>query len=81
MVIGEAGESCAFYIADRLGMPKDMLNIAVEAAYGKEEKVSRQRRRRIKKELINKNNKFKHPNEKEVFIGSSHRINDWFCIM
>lgn len=34
MVIGEAGESCAFYIADRLGMPKDMLNIAVEAAYG-----------------------------------------------
>ena len=34
MVIGEAGESCAFYIADRLGMPKDMLNIAVKAAYG-----------------------------------------------
>lgn len=34
MVIGEAGESCAFYIADRLGMPKDMLNIAVSAAYG-----------------------------------------------
>lgn len=34
MVIGEAGESCAFYIADRLGMPRDMLNIAVAAAYG-----------------------------------------------
>ncbi|MBQ0000848.1 MAG: DNA mismatch repair protein MutS [Clostridiales bacterium] len=34
MVIGEAGESCAFYIADRLGMPADMLNIAVKAAYG-----------------------------------------------
>ncbi len=34
MVIGEAGESCAFYIADRLGMPKDMLKIAVSAAYG-----------------------------------------------
>ena len=34
MVIGQAGESCAFYIADRLGMPKDMLNIAVSAAYG-----------------------------------------------
>lgn len=34
MVIGEAGESCAFYIADRLGMPKEMLNIAVSAAYG-----------------------------------------------
>lgn len=34
MVIGEAGESCAFYIADRLGMPADMLDIAVKAAYG-----------------------------------------------
>lgn len=34
MVIGEAGQSCAFYIADRLGMPKDMLDIAVKAAYG-----------------------------------------------
>jgi dsDNA-specific endonuclease/ATPase MutS2 len=36
MLIGEAGESCAFYIADRLGMPADMLNIAAEAAYGKD---------------------------------------------
>ena len=36
MLIGEAGESCAFYIADRLGMPADMLKVAVEAAYGKE---------------------------------------------
>lgn len=36
MVIGEAGESCAFYIADRLGMPAEMLTVAIEAAYGKE---------------------------------------------
>lgn len=34
MVIGEAGESCAFYIADRLGMPKEMLRAAICAAYG-----------------------------------------------
>lgn len=34
MVIGEAGESCAFYIADRLGMPNNMLRTAIEAAYG-----------------------------------------------
>ncbi len=34
MVIGEAGESCAFYIADRLGMPNDMLRVAISAAYG-----------------------------------------------
>ncbi len=34
MVIGEAGESCAFYIADRLGMPSKMLQVAIRAAYG-----------------------------------------------
>lgn len=31
---GEAGESCAFYIAKRLGMPKTMLERASQAAYG-----------------------------------------------
>ena len=36
MVIGEAGESGAFYIADRLGMPSEMLTVAIEAAYGKD---------------------------------------------
>ena len=36
MVIGEAGESCAFYIADRLGMPNEMLKTAIQAAYGEE---------------------------------------------
>lgn len=36
MVIGEAGESCAFYIADRLGMPGEMLKTAIQAAYGEE---------------------------------------------
>ncbi|MDO5408265.1 MAG: DNA mismatch repair protein MutS [Eubacteriales bacterium] len=34
MVIGEAGESCAFYIAERLGMPARMLRTAARAAYG-----------------------------------------------
>lgn len=34
LIIGEAGESCAFYIADRLGMPNDMLRVAICAAYG-----------------------------------------------
>ena len=36
MIIGEAGESCAFYIADRLGMPVEMLKVAIKAAYGEE---------------------------------------------
>lgn len=34
MVIGEAGESCAFYIASRLGMPGYMLRRAAREAYG-----------------------------------------------
>ena len=34
MEIGEAGESCAFYIAKRLGMPVRMLKKAAEEAYG-----------------------------------------------
>lgn len=36
MVIGEAGESCALYIAGRLGMPEGMLRTAAKAAYGME---------------------------------------------
>lgn len=36
MVMGEAGESCAFFIARKLGMPPEMLRTAVHAAYGKE---------------------------------------------
>lgn len=36
LVIGEAGESCAFYIAKRLGMPDSMLSCAKKAAYGME---------------------------------------------
>lgn len=36
MVIGEAGESCAFYIAGKLGMPDNMLRTAIRAAYGEE---------------------------------------------
>lgn len=36
MVIGEAGESCAFYIAGRLGMPNEMLKVAIRSAYGED---------------------------------------------
>lgn len=36
MVIGEAGESCAFYIAGKLGMPRYMLERAVRASYDTE---------------------------------------------
>lgn len=36
LVMGEAGESCAFYIAGRLGMPEEMLRAAARAAYGED---------------------------------------------
>lgn len=36
LVIGEAGESCAFYIAKKLGMPGAMLKRAALAAYGED---------------------------------------------
>ena len=48
MVIGEAGESCAFHIAKRLGMPAGMLKRAEAAAYG---------------EVRNQSQKKKHPQE------------------
>lgn len=35
MELGEAGESCALYIAEKLGMPGEMLEYARHAAYGK----------------------------------------------
>ncbi len=34
MVIGEAGESCALYIAEKLGFPETLLQIADSIAYG-----------------------------------------------
>lgn len=36
MIMGEAGESCAFFIARKLGMPAEMIRDAMKAAYGKE---------------------------------------------
>lgn len=39
--VGEAGESCAFYIAKKLGMSATMLHRAYEAAYGQAESEHR----------------------------------------
>ena len=40
MVVGEAGESCAFYIAKRLGMSGRMLRRAAQAAYGNDAELA-----------------------------------------
>lgn len=64
MVIGEAGESCALHIAQKLGMPKAMLTCASMAAYGKD----------ITKELPDSNDSFeiKHEN-----TGTIRRKKEW----
>lgn len=36
---GVSGESCALYIAKRLGMPKEMLHMAARKAYGEEQQL------------------------------------------
>lgn len=81
MIIGEAGESCAFYIADRLGMPENMLKVAIEAAYGKkaaDDFVSRNKNTLDKKKngAIKKQKKSKKnvALEQEYHIGDSVMI-------
>lgn len=60
MVIGEAGESCAFYIAKKLGMPESMLREAADAAYGEvtegtyEDGLQKEKNNRIRKEKKNR---------------------------
>ncbi len=78
MVIGEAGESCAFYIADRLGMPNEMLKTAIRAAYG-ETAVSAYR---FQKEdtVIQKQGQHKISKTKKVSsgtdLGTKYRLGD-----
>ncbi|MGN0402042.1 MAG: DNA mismatch repair protein MutS [Acetatifactor sp.] len=78
MIIGEAGESCAFYIADRLGMPNHMLKVAIKAAYG-EEAVSSYRFQKEDSELkkenthrISKSKKTHHTTD----LSTKYRIGD-----
>lgn len=78
MVIGEAGESCAFYIADRLGMPDEMLRVAVKAAYG-EDAVDEYHFQ--KKENIIKANKTKRISKtkqagKDVQLSAKYNLGD-----
>lgn len=78
MVIGEAGESCAFYIADRLGMPTEMLKTAIQAAYGTEAVDSYQFGEGdavIRKQFAHKISRVKPTSLKKDF-GKKYRIGD-----
>ncbi|MDE6219722.1 MAG: DNA mismatch repair protein MutS, partial [Lachnospiraceae bacterium] len=78
MVIGEAGESCAFYIADRLGMPNEMLKTAIRAAYG-EAAVSSYRFQKedagITKQSVRKISRVKKTNPKKD-LSTKYRLGD-----
>lgn len=76
MVIGEAGESCAFYIADRLGMPNQMLKVAICAAYGEEAVASYQFQKpesRISKKNTAKISKTQRPKNSTKLSDKYHR--------
>lgn len=78
MIIGEAGESCAFYIADRLGMPKEMLQTAVRYSYG-ESAVSKYQFRNEKNNLEHhRSNKIRKTvkNKKDIKLQEKFRRGD-----
>lgn len=78
MVIGEAGESCAFYIADRLGMPNEMLKVAIRAAYGEgavESYVFHSTEKQIQKKHGVKISKTKK-SKKDIGLSVKYKIGD-----
>lgn len=78
MVIGEAGESCAFYIADRLGMPNEMLKVAISAAYG-EAAVNAYSFQKSESNIVKRNtaklSKVK-PEKKNTELSTKYKIGD-----
>ena len=74
MVIGEAGESCAFYIADKLGMPRKMLQTAVRAAYGDEAAGGCRFREKPEKESIIEGGGSADRNTEKHSYGNPNRI-------
>lgn len=81
MIIGEAGESCAFYIADRLGMPENMLKVAIEAAYGKKEadKFTSRNRKTLEKKKTGAIKKLKKTT-KNIALEQEYNIGDGVMI-
>lgn len=78
MVLGEAGESCAFYIADRIGMPNEMLRVAIKAAYG-EDAVStydfQKEDTRLQKRNVNKISQRKNT-KRNIELRNKYKLGD-----
>lgn len=69
LVMNEAGESCALYIAKRLGMPKDMLAVAKAQAYGTEQTTINKEERQQKLSEVEKRKKQIERREKRIESG------------
>ena len=69
MIIGEAGESCAFYIASQLGMPEEMLKTAARAAYGQENAALPEETAWQGKDILQKENAPRIRKKKKINIG------------
>lgn len=59
--IGEAGESCAFYIAKRLGMTDEMLHTASMAAYGEVSEELKKGNKNPQDRQMQRTNSYKTP--------------------
>lgn len=73
--IGKAGESCALYIAKKLGMPGNMLQCASEAAYGTIEKtiLDIDMSERLEHEKVAGIKKKKEPKTEKNLVEKFHR--------
>ncbi len=79
MVIGEAGESCAFHIARRLGMPAGMLKRAEAAAYGERQKKTAAREKYAEGNLDETEEAFAGENETEETEGGTTGLQKEFA--
>lgn len=70
LVLGEAGESCAFYIAGRLGMPDEMIQTAAKAAYGGE--IPKELKESLRGNRIEKDNPTRIRNRKTSRRAGTH---------
>ncbi|MBN2879172.1 MAG: DNA mismatch repair protein MutS [Clostridia bacterium] len=69
--IGEAGESCALYIAKRLGLPQRMIKRAYEAAYTLEK--NEKAKTEYSEDLLND---YPEKQQEKVFLNESIQIKD-----
>ncbi|MGC6177403.1 endonuclease MutS2 [Lacrimispora sp. 38-1] len=81
--IGEAGESCALYIAGRLGMPEHMIKRAERYAYGKQETEPEPDRNRVAQKRSNgpRIEKIKKTSDNQIAMQTKFTIGDSVLVL